>query len=335
MKSVAAAVVLTILLACVWGWTRALGRWRAGACILPLEPRRPVPWGLLDVVFTVFVFLTALVVTMSIVRHVFGVDLSVDPAGMTPGARAVGVLLDAVCRVLTVIISSGVIMLRTKASWDDLGIAVRRIASDIRLGVAAFVMLAPPVYGVQVLLAQWLKPHHPLIELLTENPDAVFLSLIGFSAVIVAPIAEEYFFRVLVQGWLEKVITISRRLSIAPFSQGVDTPPREVGNRVEPVETPRHPSKAACAVGKGNVTTIDDPAGPSDGRVLPVPIVITAAIFAVAHASHGPAPIPLFLFAIGLGYLYQRTHRILPCIIVHFLLNACSLGALTLEIYGS
>jgi membrane protease YdiL (CAAX protease family) len=50
------------------------------------------------------------------------------------------------------------------------------------------------------------------------------------------------------------------------------------------------------------------------------------------HASHGPDPVPLFVLALGLGYLYQRTHRLLPCVVVHLLLNLCSLGALVIEI---
>ena len=44
------------------------------------------------------------------------------------------------------------------------------------------------------------------------------------------------------------------------------------------------------------------------------------------HYSHGPDWIPLFFLALGLGYLYRQTHRLLPCITVHFLLNSCSMG---------
>jgi membrane protease YdiL (CAAX protease family) len=35
---------------------------------------------------------------------------------------------------------------------------------------------------------------------------------------------------------------------------------------------------------------------------------------------------------VGLGYLYQRTHRILPSLVVHALLNACSMIVLLLEV---
>ena len=43
------------------------------------------------------------------------------------------------------------------------------------------------------------------------------------------------------------------------------------------------------------------------------------------HLGQGAAPIPLFILAVGLGLLYQRTGRIVPCIIVHMLLNAMTL----------
>jgi membrane protease YdiL (CAAX protease family) len=51
------------------------------------------------------------------------------------------------------------------------------------------------------------------------------------------------------------------------------------------------------------------------------------------HAAHGPDPIPLFVLALGLGYLYRQTHRILPCIVVHFLLNLLTMAALAMELW--
>lgn len=334
MKFVAAAIVLTVLLACVWGWTRALLRWRTGESILPLEPRRPVPWGLLDVVFTVFVFFSLQGVALLILRHSLRIDLALDLVKMTPSARAAVLLSGAVSSLLTAAIAFAVIKLRTHASLDDMGIVGRQLAADIRLGVKAFVMIAPPVYAVQMVLVQWLSSKHPLIELLKENPDPAFLAVSGFSAVLAAPIAEEYFFRVLVQGWLEKAIAIGRRLPDVSLAELVDDREREEVYQVERDDNPYASPTVASVVDEGEKASRDAPAHDGRGPVLPVPIVVSAAFFAAMHASHGPDPIALFFFALGLGYLYQRTHRILPCIVVHFLLNACSLGALTLEVYG-
>ena len=63
-------------------------------------------------------------------------------------------------------------------------------------------------------------------------------------------------------------------------------------------------------------------------KVIWIPILVSSALFSLAHYSHGPDWIPLFFLALGLGYLFQRTRRIQPCIIVHMLVNA--LGILQL-----
>ena len=53
-----------------------------------------------------------------------------------------------------------------------------------------------------------------------------------------------------------------------------------------------------------------------------LPIALSSVLFALAHVGQGASPISLFFLAIGLGFLYQRTHRIVPCIIAHMLFNA-------------
>ena len=59
-----------------------------------------------------------------------------------------------------------------------------------------------------------------------------------------------------------------------------------------------------------------------------LPIVVSSLLFALAHFGYGPDPIPLFLLALILGYVYQRTHRIVPSIVTHALFNGMSLFAL-------
>jgi membrane protease YdiL (CAAX protease family) len=64
--------------------------------------------------------------------------------------------------------------------------------------------------------------------------------------------------------------------------------------------------------------------GPRGVAGLPygwLPIFISSALFGLAHFGYGPEPIPLFLLAIFLGLVYQRTHRIIPCIVAHSLFN--------------
>lgn len=56
-----------------------------------------------------------------------------------------------------------------------------------------------------------------------------------------------------------------------------------------------------------------------------LPTLISSALFALLHLGHGVDPLPLFALALILGHLYRQTHRILPCIGVHLLLNAFTL----------
>ncbi len=66
-----------------------------------------------------------------------------------------------------------------------------------------------------------------------------------------------------------------------------------------------------------------------------LPILVSSSLFAALHVSHGPDWIPLFFLALGLGYLYRQTNRLLPGMVVHFLLNGTSMGLFLVEIFRS
>jgi membrane protease YdiL (CAAX protease family) len=180
-----------------------------------------------------------------------------------------------------------------------------RWRTDLRLGAIGFLMLAPPVLLIQLALTQFFPSQHPLIELVLAKPEARFLAACGFTAVVVAPLAEEFQFRVLIQGWLQT----AARPGIPSESWLVGLPSPELEPRLAEqrlAEPPRH-----------------------------WPAIATAALFALAHATHGPDPIPLFFFAWGIGWLYRGTSRVLPGIVVHFLLNLWTLFLLLVRIYGN
>ena len=56
-----------------------------------------------------------------------------------------------------------------------------------------------------------------------------------------------------------------------------------------------------------------------------VPIVVSSVLFGLAHFGQGVAPAPLIFLGVILGYVYHRTHRIVPCMVCHMLFNAFSL----------
>jgi len=57
-------------------------------------------------------------------------------------------------------------------------------------------------------------------------------------------------------------------------------------------------------------------------------ITISAAAFALAHQGQGLAFVPLFPLALVLGFIARRTGSIVPCILLHALFNAVSVGLL-------
>ena len=59
-----------------------------------------------------------------------------------------------------------------------------------------------------------------------------------------------------------------------------------------------------------------------------LPIGIVSLLFGLAHLGYGPEPVPLFFLALMLGYIYYRTHRIVPCIVAHATFNSFSMAML-------
>lgn len=270
-----------------------------GQPILPLAPRRPVPWGGPDLALIAAFYLGAQFIAASAVAELLapraaaalGMDQE-EAAGAVrnqkaPLGLAIGTLANMAGNVSAAIFALVWIMWRNKATAADFGWEARAWRDDIRLGAAAFAAVAAPVYGLQFMLSQFVEEQHPIIEVLQRHPSATLFVLAGLSAVVVAPLAEEFFFRVLLQGWLE---------SARPLDE------------------------------------LSEETAPSrDAQPRASAILVSSLLFAALHIGHGAAPIPLFFLALSLGYLYQRTHRLLPSATVHFCLNACSFALLCLS----
>jgi membrane protease YdiL (CAAX protease family) len=155
-------------------------------------------------------------------------------------------------------------------------------------------------------------------------------------AVVIAPVTEEFFFRVLLQGRLERFGRQRRAAEAhgAPLADAAwrePTPPEVVVAEIVPPPPDENPYAASHAAGAvAEKFTDSEPTPPPYW-----PIFVSAAVFALMHFSHGPDPIPLFFLALGLGYLYRQTHRLLPSVTVHFLLNGMSMALLWMELmYG-
>lgn len=189
-----AAVSLTV-------WLFVIGRLLGGRPIVPYEPRRIVPWIGVDV------FLLVLAV---LVIDPLAVWLSGSHAELRAGEISAQALT-AITAAHLMWAGLAIIYLeqRTAASADDLGFDASRIRDDARLGFLAFLAALLPVYGTVAVVSQFFPPtEHPLARLVREHSTAGLLGLVAFSAVVVAPLAEELLFRVILQGWLERQIEV-------------------------------------------------------------------------------------------------------------------------------
>lgn len=204
---------------------------------------------------------------------------------------------------------------------------------------------------------------HMVARLLGTRDFRVFW-VCGLSVVVVAPIVEEFFFRVLLQGWLEagqrrlrpQMPTLGR---LVPGALGpiLLTAFLFAGShfRVEaPMMSPSFLTLILAADAAAKLLAMTFAvvllragfgAMPADlgwvqkkfltdiGLGLLAFAAVAAPIYALQFALAAqlpnylaPDPFVLFPFALVLGTLYYRTHRIVPAIVLHMSLNATSLA---------
>ncbi len=210
-----------------------------------------------------------------------------------------------------------------------------------------------------------LEKAHPLLKLLYQRRDPWTILLVVLSAVVVVPIAEEFLFRLVLQGWLESAelrlrrwrpgllslrpgvwpIVLASLLFAAPHARSA-APPEDLERLMLQMTIPliAYPLILALAVAwlrlRSGATAVDLGVVPSrffsDCRTgilafLAVAVPIYGLQGLLSQILDVPDPITLFFFASTLGFLYGRTHRLVPAIVLHMALNGSSLAiALTL-----
>lgn len=114
---------------------------------------------------------------------------------------------EIVSSVLFLLICWAIFRVVLKFEWREMGWQWQAWKKDIGLGVVGFVVFIP-VGGVVLEYANKLfaetAEEHPFISLLQKNPGPSVWVSVFVLAVILAPIVEEFVFRVVLQGYLEK-----------------------------------------------------------------------------------------------------------------------------------
>jgi membrane protease YdiL (CAAX protease family) len=222
-NTVALFVILLVIGSSITLWAHSFQRLRLGQPLLQREIYSPRPWGLLDLLLAVAFQWFPIYVVGPLLQDAGNLDLGRPLEQLNGEQRVIYMIASTGVSFASWVITVCWLQVRHRCTSADLGIQWRRLPSDLRLGLIAFVMLAPIVYLIQAVLVNVVESKHPLIELLRADPNPWLLVLCSVAAVIVAPLGEETFFRLLLQGWLERLS--DKRLNRCRSSTRRHTPP--------------------------------------------------------------------------------------------------------------
>ena len=330
------AYVGLILVASLIAWWGVLRKLHAGESLIPFTARRETSWGLGDagLILGGWFFFMALFATWF---RSFGGSAAADSLeASSPTPLQIRNLLLAILVANLVTMSLAALWLRARGATKEIGFPGKHLAGDILLGARVFAVAAAPVYGLQMILTQFFPSKHPAIELLVRQANPATVALVVISAAIVAPLVEEFLFRLVLQGALEgaeqrmlaaRTRTIEKPAAFAPSSEDAAEPLAETTNPFTPYAAPQAIEESEGTSPQQSVGLLTElPPGSVGGLSAGIwPIIASSSFFALLHIEHGPDPIPLAIFAAILGYVYRQTHRLTPSIVTHLLLNSCSL----------
>lgn len=319
----------------MWLWLLAR-RWR-GETILAAEPHPPVAWTGLDVLLLILSIFVLQTLAAQVTLGLYGVESLEKLPGHGRAA-----LLASTGIAMLLVVAFGVALFRQRDAQQAADFGVRldpaTLARDARIAGGAFLAALLPVYALQIVLTQWYPKEHPVLEMLREKPSDAMLAASVFSVVLVAPLAEEFVFRLALQGWLEKYW---RRRYAAPSPSDEDVVEAELADK--PAEPPPPPPSEPSDYNPFAPPRVESQTPPERGEPPPdenplrgwrgfLPVLISSVIFAAMHYGAGPEPISLLPLAFILGFVFLRTGRLLPCVLIHMLFNGLNLGLLALTL---
>ncbi|MEW4453705.1 CPBP family intramembrane glutamic endopeptidase [Bremerella sp. JC817] len=327
----------TLIAACVGLWIFIFKRFREGTPVLEARPAPPANWGLVDVLGGAIgvIFLIIVFSAIAVGPRSSSSELTIEQQSGMMWAQMFAQSL--VCLIIL-----GLIFLRGGRN-QIFGDSPSTFLNDVKIGIAAFGALCVPVLVLQMILALLVPYEHQLIDMMLTNPTSNIIIPVVFSAVIIAPLTEEFAFRLVLQGWLEDVLSgrlhngveillgrivgldlnRSETFEVASEPLVKSLPASDVEESANPYQSPLPETVAAEVPVNGNEAR---------PQLMAVPILVSSLLFAGLHLGQGAAPIPLFVLALGLGYVYQKTRTLTPSLVVHMLLNGQSMLLLLLQL---
>jgi membrane protease YdiL (CAAX protease family) len=344
-----------VLLLSVWYWIQGLLRWTSGLAVLPKAELHPIQrWGLIDLMLAFVV-----VVGLQWVAIESGVLLRIGPRPKSQGD--IGLILTTwvyAIMTLAVVVMTYAIAQRCKVTASSIGWSTARLLDDIRLGLKAFIVVIPVVYTLMIAatLLSGKGYEHPIQKMASEDPRLLLAAI--FMTVILAPIGEEFLFRVLLQGVLESVSVgrfsfeklffgrvSEQTATIGTFSDSEpstsqlgDEFPRSTSLTSTYIEVPLNPYETHASIDaietKPRAEAYLGASELEEVKASPPwwPIILSGVLFGLAHFEYGMSWIPLSVLGIVLGWLYRVTNRIWPSLVVHVCINATSMIGFSLTV---
>lgn len=329
------SMIALLALACVLLWTRAIGRVAAGEEILDMTPGKS-PIGFLDVCVAFGVWFSCQILAGFMLVAVYGTEAmaSGDVEKFTSM-----MLYSSMSQLVATGLIAAYLLIRYKLP-SVIGWRSDRLWPDLKIGLMGYLMIIPIVMLIAFLASLWVPYEHPTMKLLASDPRIGTIGVCWFMAVLVAPISEEFFFRGVLQNWLQRFNANMFRSNQIVMGGWYGGPEGEtileedsIGDSQSDSNLPAvasdNPYRSPAMMQPASVES--NGGDPNQNAIIP--IVLTSLIFGFLHFGQGAAPIPLFVLSLGLGFLYQRTRSLVPCFIVHFLLNGYSMFWFTVSIY--
>jgi hypothetical protein len=193
VEAVARPILFAVLLGSAMVWSAVARRSARGQPPVEFEPRLRVTWSGFDLLVLGIAFLCCEMVAAAF-------------TGVTAGGMSGPTLLAAsLARLFWLAFTVLYLVFKSGAYLDDLGLDTSRLARDARLGGMIFLAAIVPVYAIQLFFVYVIDipSEHPVLQLTQQQPSVWMLVLATVAAVGVAPLFEEFVFRVVLQGWLE------------------------------------------------------------------------------------------------------------------------------------
>jgi membrane protease YdiL (CAAX protease family) len=166
-----------------------VARRRRGLPAVSPRPRLAASWTGLEVAVAATLFLWLQVMASAVV-----------PANASLHVR----LAAGATAMLAATAVTAMLLVAWGADRAALGFGPVRLRDDSMLAVASLTLVLTPLLALAAVLDRLVPYRHLLIDFLAAHRDPVAVGLVAFAAIVAAPVAEEFLFRRVLQGWLER-----------------------------------------------------------------------------------------------------------------------------------